>query len=377
MEWSYWEQDIQWDSADIIVIGGGIVGLNAALEAKRLQAESRVMVLDRGMYPIGASTRNAGFACFGSVSELQEDVQDIGLEGMVALVKRRWEGLSALRNLHGDKALDYRSRGGYELFREGDEALYELALTSMNDINEVLSPIFGAEVFQRSDTAIGSFGFRGLIGAIHNPFEGSLHPGKMMASLRTKCQDAGVTILGGAEVEQVVADGSQWELRLKDGRNMRAAQVILANNGWAKRFIQVPVRTVRNQVLVTEPLDRPFPDHVFHMDRGYYYLRGLDGGSRVLIGGGRHRFGEAEEKGELGTTSEVSEHLQQLLNDHFLDGYSISHHWSGILGVGDVREPIIQEVEKGLYAAVRLGGMGVAIGTSVGKEVAALAAAAH
>jgi len=377
MEWSYWEQDIGWDQADLIIIGGGIVGLNAALETKRLKPEARVIILDRGMYPIGASTRNAGFACFGSVSELQVDVQDIGMDGMAALVEKRWEGLSALRAMHGDEALDYRSCGGFELFREGDESLYHSALEDMEAINQALHPIFGEAVFQPSHSAIDSFGFRGFIGAIHNPFEGSLHPGRMMDSLRAKCQDTGIQILGGAEVEEVSADVSHWKLRLKDGQTMRSAQVILANNGWANRFIQAPVRTVRNQVLVTEPLDQPFPEHVFHMDRGYYYLRSVDGGKRVLIGGGRHRFGEAEAKGELGTTSEVGEHLQELLIGHFLDDFSIAHHWSGILGVGEVREPIIHEVEHGLFAAIRLGGMGVAIGTSVGKDVAAMAAGAH
>ena len=40
------------------------------------------------------------------------------------------------------------------------------------------------------------------------------------------------------------------------------------------------------------------------------------------------------------------------------------------LGVGETKEPIIEEVAKGLYVGVRLGGMGVAIGSGVGHSLA-------
>ena len=46
--------------------------------------------------------------------------------------------------------------------------------------------------------------------------------------------------------------------------------------------------------------------------------------------------------------------------------------WSGILGIGDQKKPIIERVSPNVVVAVRMGGMGVAIGSLVGEEAAAL-----
>jgi len=46
--------------------------------------------------------------------------------------------------------------------------------------------------------------------------------------------------------------------------------------------------------------------------------------------------------------------------------------WSGILGIGTVKKPIVQKIAPHVAVAVRLGGMGVAIGSLVGEEGAAL-----
>ena len=69
---SYWERTAFVGHADVIIIGTGIVGLSAALNLKRLQPSLKVTVLERGFLPSGASTKNAGFACFGTVSEQLE-----------------------------------------------------------------------------------------------------------------------------------------------------------------------------------------------------------------------------------------------------------------------------------------------------------------
>ncbi|MEO1217195.1 MAG: FAD-binding oxidoreductase, partial [Bacteroidota bacterium] len=63
---------------DYIIVGGGIVGLSTAAELLERNSDLRVLVLERGLFPSGASTKNAGFACFGSVSELWQDLNLIG-----------------------------------------------------------------------------------------------------------------------------------------------------------------------------------------------------------------------------------------------------------------------------------------------------------
>jgi len=66
---SYWEQE-SFSFYDHIVAGAGIVGLNVAIALKEQYPNARVLVLERSLLPTGASTRNAGFACMGSPTEL-------------------------------------------------------------------------------------------------------------------------------------------------------------------------------------------------------------------------------------------------------------------------------------------------------------------
>ena len=114
MHTSFWEQDAMLD-ADLVVVGGGIIGLQTALEWRAARPRDRIVVLERGLLPAGASTRNAGFACFGSLTEILHDIDAMGADAAVALVERRWRGLHRLRERLGEEAMGYEGFGGYEL----------------------------------------------------------------------------------------------------------------------------------------------------------------------------------------------------------------------------------------------------------------------
>jgi glycine/D-amino acid oxidase-like deaminating enzyme len=135
---------------------------------------------------------------------------------------------------------------------------------------------------------------------------------------------------------------------------------------------ELQVEPARAQVLITSPLERlPFQG-CFHYDRGYYYFR--DVGDRVLFGGGRNLNFEGEHTAEFGLTDQIQNHLDQLLRDMILPGqkFSVEQRWSGIMGLGPKKSTIIKNISTNVVCAVRMGGMGVAIGTLVGEEAAAL-----
>ncbi len=94
---SYWERTAFIDDADVVVIGSGIVGLSAALHLKKQHPLLKVLVLERGFLPTGASTKNAGFACFGTVSEQLKGLERASEEEVAALVNYKWRGLQRLR----------------------------------------------------------------------------------------------------------------------------------------------------------------------------------------------------------------------------------------------------------------------------------------
>lgn len=88
---SYWEKTTFFDF-DIIIVGSGIVGLNAAIHLKESAPKLKIAILERGFLPSGASTKNAGFACFGSISELIEQESICGTDALAELIEKRWKG---------------------------------------------------------------------------------------------------------------------------------------------------------------------------------------------------------------------------------------------------------------------------------------------
>jgi glycine/D-amino acid oxidase-like deaminating enzyme len=83
-------------------------------------------------------------------------------------------------------------------------------------------------------------------------------------------------------------------------------------------------------------------------------------------------------KAETTTSFEQSELIQTALKEllHTViapgENCEIDYSWSGIMGVGKSKKPIIQLLNNRVAIGVRLGGMGVAIGSLVGENVAEL-----
>ncbi|MBL0127451.1 MAG: hypothetical protein IPP83_08300 [Flavobacteriales bacterium] len=111
----------------------------------------------------------------------------------------------------------------------------------------------------------------------------------------------------------------------------------------------------------------------FHLGEGFYYFREYQGA--VLLGGGRNLDVAGETTTADGTTEQIQSALEELLRTVILPGreFKIARRWSGVMGFGaKSKAPIIERVSPRVTAAVRLGGMGVAIGIRVARKAAAL-----
>jgi len=370
MNFSFWETDSWFSDIDYCIIGSGITGLNCALRLKEAEPASKVIVLEKGMLPEGASTKNAGFACFGSISEVLDDLNTHSKEEVLQLVEKRKNGLELLRKNLGDKIIDFQNLGGYELFTQADTELYKECLERIPEVNEFLKPVFSEDIFEISRN---KFGFKKIQkDLIYHKFEGQIDTGKMMTALVQKAISKGIRILNGVEVESFAEAGNEISISTNKF-NLRSRKLIIATNGFAARSGIEKVKPARAQVLITKPIKNiPFKG-TFHLDKGYYYFRNI--GDRVLFGGGRNLDFQAEETDETGLTDLIQNKLEELLKTCVLPEteFEIQQSWSGIMGVGDQKKPIIKEISKNIYCGVRLGGMGIAIGSIVGKELADLA----
>lgn len=371
---SYWERTAFIDDADVVIIGSGIVGLSAALHLKQQQPGLKVTVLERGFLPSGASTKNAGFACFGSLSEQISFLKRSSEEEVLKLVDYKWRGLQRLRENLGDANIDYLEYGGYELFMDNEPEAALEALDHLTYFNNLLKQVVGkADIYAVADAKIAEFGFNKVSRMIYNPYEGQIHTGKMMRALLSKVYNAGVLILNNCAVNTINNDAGHIRIHTSQG-DFKAAKVILATNAFAAQlYPDLEVIPGRGQVLVTKPILGLKVKGTFHFNDGYYYFRNID--DRVLFGGGRNIDFKKEQTWDFGHTEEVKTQLIAYLNEIILPGQNaeIDYWWSGIMGFGEDISPIIEEVQPNVFCAVRCNGMGVAMGSLVGEEVAKLA----
>ncbi|MEL7146251.1 MAG: FAD-dependent oxidoreductase [Bacteroidota bacterium] len=367
---SIWEKQ-QLVKKDIVIIGSGITGLSAAAYLGEHHPDRQVTIVEKGALPSGASTKNAGFACFGSVSEIVDDLIHMPENEVLQLIELRLKGLAVLKHRLGEKPIGFEQWGGHELITS-ENSWY---LDKIDYINEMLQPLFKRRCFEVRNELIPAFGFGVEKDAqlVYTPFEGQLDTGKMMQQLMALVRSFGVETFTNTEVQHIDDLGHQVILETSNGLSLSARQVLVANNGFvAKLLPQIDVQPGRGLVLATSPISSLKIRGTFHMKMGYYYFRNFH--DRVIFGGGRNLDFEGETTTDEDINPKIMKHLQKMLQDMILPGhdYRIESAWTGTMGFGQSKSATLQAVSANVFVGVGLGGMGVAIGSIIGEELAKL-----
>ena len=398
---SVWEQSTYFAPKDLAIVGCGFVGLWTAYEAIQKNPKLNITILERGVIPSGASTRNAGFSCFGSVSELMYDVQLMGEAAMLETVKMRYDGLQRIQKVFKAKEIDYNQWGGYELF-EGKKhvkdkkgkapkankgasnetsALYDISKLE-NDIaylNKILAPALKTPkkngkylpIYTNASKDIKKLGFQGIEALAFNQMEGQLNSAKLVLALQKAVQAKGVQILFSTEVKKFKSHKKGVTITTNLDAPLETKQFIICTNGFAKQLMpSLDVVPARGQVFVTAPIKNLKFKGCFHFDEGYYYFRNL--GNRLLLGGARNADFKNENTYSLDTSDTIQKVLEQFMMERILPKGSkkpkIELRWSGTMGMGKIKKPIIEQLQPNVYCAVRMSGMGVAIAPIVAQR---------
>ncbi len=376
MEFSYWERRSFLGNAKYCIIGGGIVGLSTALNlAKKLPPE-HIVVFEKSPFSGGGSTKNAGFACFGSPTEVLSDLQLMEKKECSDLIRLRFDGLKLLRRTLGDKTIAYEACGGLEFFapkENTEENNFGHALESIPMLNAFMEEAIGEkEVYHEVDRLQNQYKVAGIQGGINNRLEGAIDTGKMMDALIQKVNDLGIRLVRGMELLKFDEVGEQVNLHFDYGKISCDRLFICTNSMSASLLPKMEVYPGRNTVLLTSPVPNLKLKGTFHMFEGYVYFRNI--GDRLLLGGGRHWAGAEENTLVHGSNPKIEKRLLALLQETLLPNtdVKVDYQWSGFLGLGSKKSPIIQKVGSRSYCAVRMGGMGVAIGSEIGRRLAEL-----
>lgn len=372
---SYWEKDALC-AQDVIIIGGGLLGLSTALSVKEKSPRARICVLERGIFPAGASTRNAGFACFAKACEMLSDIKIQGEAEAAKLVFQRVQGLKLLRNRISDSAMEYEELGGHELIRNDENDISEADLRMLN---ELLHPYFEQNIFSIQNKKISDFGFKGVKQLVYNPLEGQLHSGKLISALWRLINALGIRVITGAEVKRIEENANMVEVfvhhtQLKEDIRFTAGQVGICTNALSANLMDpsIKIKPGRGQVLVTKEM-RGLPlKGSFHFDEGYYYFRNHE--NRIILGGGRNLDFETEQTTELDYNPQIQAELDRVLREIVLPGSTveIDQRWSGIMGFSDNKMPIVQKIGNRRSVGFTCNGMGVSLSTLTGEKLADL-----
>lgn len=371
---SFWEKN-SFTRFDIIIIGAGITGLSTACSVKENHPGKSVLVLERGVFPSGASTKNAGFACFAKACEMMADAKLCDNETVAGLALQRYNGLEKLRKRLGDEKIGYTQNGGYELIFEDDE---DFEKDRIDGLNQLLMPHFGTQVFSFKDELADKFGFKGVKHLIYTPLEGQIDTGLMMGNLAAYAIALGVKIIYGADViefdenDETVAVFVNHRV-LKESIQFTCNKLALCTNAFTSQFLpELNIKPGRGQVLITKPIEGLKFKGTFHFEEGFYYFR--DYGDRVLLGGGRNLDFDTETSTEFEANPYIYLELNDLLGEVILPGvhFEIDMRWQGIMGFSPDKKPIIKKITENIAVGFGCNGMGVALGSNTGEQLAKL-----
>lgn len=359
---SYWDVT----HFDIAIVGAGITGSMVAFFLEQYAPNLKIALLDSHPTPNGATTRNAGFACFGSISEFLDDKTTHGEAYAVNLMHRRLAGLSILGDVFKNDDVGWKNYGGVELFTS--ETVFNQCVEMIPHVNRLLN--------DKSDTAFKvkvydsiENGLSGDVKSIANQREGCIDSGLMISALHRKLKST--RFFFGCKVDGLFANGNRVRIETTH-YNINAQHVIVATNGFSKSLIpELNVLPNRGQILVTSPLPSFKIHENMHYDRGYYYARQLED-KRILIGGGRHLDKTNEQTDVMETTPKIQRALEGVLRDTLLPedvDFTVDYRWAGIMAFGEnnEKEPLVGR-NGNIHYIVRMGGMGVALAPITAKE---------
>jgi glycine/D-amino acid oxidase-like deaminating enzyme len=367
MQTSYWELSHQQIHYDLIIIGAGFAGAWCALEYLKAKPESKILILERGQIPTGASTRNAGFACIGSATEMLSDIETMGETATFDLAEMRYAGIQKILATVKPEAINYEPCGGYELLHQGE--ILEKSKDKLDWINSAIARVTGEEaMFTWESGAMENLGITGFKAMLKNRCDGAIHSGKLLAELHRIIIAKGATILFGQEITCLedslcqTKPGKSVQIRTLSQKIFQADQILLCTNAFTHLLSkESKIIPARGQVFVTKPIPNLKLHGTFHYDEGFYYFRHL--GDRILIGGARNADFATEQTTLLETTELIQKTLEQFLQNHILkdQNFEIEYRWAGVMGFTHSKMPEIFEINSKVHALIACNGMGVAL----------------
>ncbi|WP_192183038.1 NAD(P)/FAD-dependent oxidoreductase [Mesorhizobium amorphae] len=352
---------------DVVIVGGGIMGLSTALHAARLGLA--VQVLEAGAIGEGASGLNGGQVIPGLKYDPEWLVEHFGLERGEALVNFAASTADAVFDLIRDERLAVPFvRNGWIQATHTETALK----AAVNRDRQWRAR--GADVELLSQAEIAAMtGAQGYLGGWLDRRAGVIDPLAYTSELARVATAAGARIAERQKVVKLAKDAGFWRVSTANGAELRAKAVVLATNAYTGGLLPGLAETIvplHSFQIATAPLSSNLAATILPEGQAVsdsrrilvYYRKSADG---RLVLGGRGRMAQPASEGDWA-------HLERALVRLYpaLAGVAIEKRWFGRVAMTPDHLPHIHEPEPGLLAVVGCQGRGVGLMTALGGRMA-------
>lgn len=351
-------------TADVVIIGGGYVGLSTAYWISEYRPDLKIILIDRLHLGAGASGRNAGFLTHGSATFYKSLNKEWGFDQALKLRKFAEESIDLVYHniLKSSPEIKFEKASSLTLFQT------EEMKSAWND------PTFNPEDFNFKWKSADELspGLRGkFAGAYETGPEYKINPMQLLNSLKVTLESRKIQIIENLSAFEITPEGVATELN-----TIKCKQVVLAMNGYFPQFhpaFKGLIKPCRAQMMAVE-LEDDIDSNALHYDspERVYWRKAQD---KTLLIGGKRLLDEASEVGDFEKiSSKIQAGLESYLRDLLKVRFKIINRWSGTMGFTEHELPLITKAEAHLDAYVIGGfsGHGMGFGFRSAKEMAEL-----
>lgn len=351
------------ETADILIVGGGLLGMSTALEIKKEQPDRKVVLIEANYLGFGPSGRNGGIV-YDYWSYLPELIKQIGYKEALKLAEFSEQAVSELNELDN---IDLRENGVLHIStsiyhdQAADEKIQALKEAKRPELAKKLT---AEEVSER----VVSPQFRG--GTFY-PNVKTVNPAKLCLALRDQLSELGVIIYENTKLTHLSGD-DQFVAQTDQG-SILADKVFLATGSTGKFSAKDYLTVSSSNMVITKPIkninDFWKTNSAITDERASvkYMQKTID--NRIAFGWGRGRIGDksltAIEEDEI---TLVSRALVDMFPDLSID--DIEFGWGGPIDISPTHMPFILNPKRNLWLASGFTGNGVGGTKIISKLIA-------
>lgn len=349
-------------AADVVIVGGGFIGLSTAYWISEFSPDLKIVLLDRSQVGAGASGRNAGFLTKGSATFYKTLSKEWGHDKATSLKSFAESSLELLYQniLKSSPEIKFEKSSSLTLFQT-EEARSKWDDSTFNPEN------FGFNWLNTKEMPEGLQGK--FFGAYESGPEYKINPMQLLNTLRATLESRKIQVIENLSAFEITADGVSTEYN-----KIKCDKVVLALNGYAAEFNQAFKGVIlprRAQMLAVE-LEDNLNSNALHYDSPErVYWRKTD--DKTLIIGGKRLLDENNEEGDFEKiSSKIQVGLEKYLEEQLKVRYKVIHRWSGIMGFTEHELPFITKLDADLetYLIGGFSGHGMGFGFKSAEEMA-------